>query len=53
MAMELYLNGKREEIKDNMTISSLLEEKKIKPEVVTVELNNSIVARILQSGRQH
>jgi cysteine synthase A len=45
MAMELYLNGKREEIKDNMTISSLLEEKKIKPEVVTVELNNSIVEK--------
>ncbi|PIR65469.1 MAG: cysteine synthase A, partial [Candidatus Omnitrophica bacterium CG10_big_fil_rev_8_21_14_0_10_43_8] len=39
MAVVIYLNGKKEEIEDNMKISKLLDMKQIRPEVVTVELN--------------
>jgi cysteine synthase A len=45
MAITLYLNGKKEEIKDDMKLSELLEFKKIRPEVVTVELNEKIVEK--------
>jgi len=41
----IHLNGKKEDIKTNTTILKLLEVKKIKPEVVTVELNEKIVDR--------
>jgi len=41
----IYLNGKKEDIETNTTILKLLEVKKIKPEVVTVELNEKIVDR--------
>ncbi len=43
--MFIYLNGKKEEIEDDMSISRLLERKKIRPEVVTVELNGHIIGR--------
>lgn len=43
--MLIYLNGKKEEIKEGMNISGLLEAKKIRPEVVTVELNDQIIER--------
>ena len=43
--MFIYLNGKKEEIEDDMSISRLLERKKIRPEVVTVELNGHIIDR--------
>src|SRR3989338_3662515 len=39
----IYLNGKKEELDQNITIAKLLEIKKVKPEVVTVELNEKIV----------
>ena len=45
MAVAIYLNGKKEEIEDNMNISGLLNAKKIRSEVVTVELNERIVAK--------
>jgi len=45
MAMAIYVNGKKEEIADGMNISNLLEAKKIRPEVVTVELNEKIIER--------
>jgi cysteine synthase A len=41
----IYLNGKKEEVQDNMSISGLLELKKIRPEVVTVELNEKIIEK--------
>src|SRR3990167_7012268 len=44
--MIILLNGKKEEIKEGANISSLLEAKKIRPEVVTVELNE----RVLDKG---
>jgi len=43
--MIIYLNGKKEEVPEGMTISKLLELKKIRPEVVTVELNDQIMER--------
>lgn len=43
--MEIYINGKKEKTEDDMTISSLLQKKKIRPEVVTVELNDKIIER--------
>ena len=45
MSITIYLNGKKEEIQDSFNISRLLEAKKIRPEVVTVELNEQIVER--------
>src|SRR3989338_6648463 len=39
----VYLNGKKEELMPGITIARLLEIKKVKPEVVTVELNEKIV----------
>lgn len=43
--MKLFINGKVEDIEDNLNISKLLELKKIRPEVVTVELNEGIISR--------
>ncbi len=43
MAMTIYLNGKKEEISDGMNLSKLLALKNIRPEVVTVELNEEII----------
>jgi len=45
MTVTIYLNGKKEKISDNMSVAELLEAKKIRPEVVTVELNESIIDR--------
>lgn len=45
MAVVIYLNGKKEEIEDNMKISKLLDMKQIRPEVVTVELNEKILEK--------
>ena len=45
MAISIYLNGKLEEVNSGVSISGLLEQKKIRPEVVTVELNDRIIER--------
>ena len=45
MGLAIYLNGKKEEIAGGMNISGLLEAKKIRPEVVTVELNGKIIEK--------
>lgn len=45
MPIFIYVNGKKEEIEEATTISKLLEAKKIRPEVVTVELNEQIIER--------
>ncbi|MDP2942050.1 MAG: sulfur carrier protein ThiS, partial [Candidatus Omnitrophota bacterium] len=45
MSIVIYLNGKKEEINDGMSIAGLLVIKKIRPEVVTVELNEKIVEK--------
>jgi len=45
MGITVYLNGKKEEIQEGMSIANLLREKKIRPEVVTVELNEQIIEK--------
>ena len=45
MAITIHLNGKSVDIGTDMSISTLLETKKIRPEVVTVELNDEIVGK--------
>ncbi|MBT9131062.1 MAG: Cysteine synthase [candidate division WS2 bacterium] len=45
MAITIFLNGKKEEIKNNISISGLLDAKKMRPEVVTVELNDKIIGK--------
>lgn len=45
MGMTLYLNGKKEEIEDAANIMELLKLKNIKPEGITVELNDKILER--------
>lgn len=45
MGVTIFLNGKKEEVNDGMTIAKILETKKIRPEVVTIELNEQIVER--------
>lgn len=43
MAITIILNGKKEEIEESTTILNLLEAKNIKPEIVSVELNDKII----------
>ncbi|MBU4342420.1 MAG: cysteine synthase A [Candidatus Omnitrophica bacterium] len=43
--MNILINGKKEELKDVVTVAKLLEQKKIRPEVVTVELNDKIIEK--------
>ena len=43
--MKILINGKSEKIKDGLTIKKLLELKKIRKEVVTIELNNEIIQK--------
>jgi len=45
MAMTIILNGKKEDVTDGMSVAELLSAKKIRPEVVTVELNDNILER--------
>lgn len=45
MAIAIVLNGKKEEVQSGITILKLLEIKNIRPEVVTVELNEKIIEK--------
>lgn len=45
MGVTIHLNGKKEDIENDISISELLEVKKIRPEVVTVELNDKIIEK--------
>ena len=45
MTTIIRLNGKKEKIEGDMSISKLLESKEIRPEVVTVELNDKIIEK--------
>jgi cysteine synthase A len=47
MSITIYVNGKKQDADDGMNISKLLDVKRIKPEVVVVELNDKIVERQL------
>ncbi len=45
MSIKILLNGKEEVLANEMSISELLKKKNIRPEVVTVELNEKIIDR--------
>jgi thiamine biosynthesis protein ThiS len=45
MSIKVFINGKQEEFEKEITISELLEIKKIRKEVVTVEYNEEIIKR--------
>ena len=45
MPITISVNGKKEDIPEGITVSKLLESKKIRAEVVTVELNDRIIEK--------
>jgi cysteine synthase A len=45
MGVTIYLNGKKEEVQDGMSVARFLAAKNIRPEVVTVELNEQIIEK--------
>ena len=45
MSMKVSINGKKEHLKDGMSIGALLVEREIRREVVVVELNGNILKR--------
>lgn len=50
--MDIFINGKRESIEEEVNVSRLLEMKNIRPEVVVVELNDEIIPREKYSDTQ-
>lgn len=48
--MKIFINGKGEKIKDGLTVEKLLEIKKIRKEIVTIELNNEIIQKKKYAG---
>ncbi|NOZ63861.1 MAG: cysteine synthase A [Caldiserica bacterium] len=45
MPVKILVNGKAEELESGLSIAEFLKRKKIRPEVVTVELNDKIIPR--------
>lgn len=45
MAIKVTINGKEETFEEDMTIGRLLQMRNVRPEVVTVELNDEIIHR--------
>lgn len=45
MAVTLSINGKRHEVEGGQTLSQILEEKKVRPEVSVVYLNKQRIER--------
>lgn len=43
--MRITLNGKETEIQENMTLEKLLDQMKLKPQMVACELNSKIIKR--------
>ena len=44
--MKIQLNGKEQQIQDGLTVSDLLLKWKIRPELVTVEVNETILQKL-------
>ena len=44
--MRINLNGKEQELKDGLTVSDLLLKWKVRPELVTVEVNETILQKL-------
>ncbi len=43
--MQVTINGKAQEIPNGITLAELLAKKELRPEMLTVELNQNILAR--------
>ena len=50
--IKIQLNGKEQEIKSGMTVSDLLLKWKIRPELVTVEVNENILQKLDYDGTE-
>lgn len=56
MGLQIYVNGKLEQFEKDITLSELLTQKKLRPEVLTVEINDDILkpedyeTKVLASG---
>ena len=50
--LKIQLNGKMQEINSGMTISDLLLKWKIRPELVTVEVNENILQKLEYDGTE-
>ena len=48
--IKIQLNGKEQEIQSGMTVSDLLLKWKIRPELVTVEVNENILQKLDYDG---
>ena len=44
--MKIKLNGKQQQIQDGLTVSDLLLKWKVRPELVTVEVNEAILQKL-------
>jgi thiamine biosynthesis protein ThiS len=44
--MKIFLNGKEQEIQSGMSVSDLLLKWKVRPELVTVEVNENILQKL-------
>ena len=44
--MKIKLNGKQQQIQDGLTVSDLLLKWKVRPELVTVEVNETILQKL-------
>ncbi len=45
MGIRIYLNGREHVVSPGLSVAGLLEEKRMRPEVVVVELNGRILAK--------
>ncbi len=52
MSVKIRLNGKEQEIQSGMTVSDLLLKWKIRPELVTVEVNENILQKLDYDGTE-
>ena len=46
MTIKIKLNGKQQEIAEGLTVSDLLLKWKVRPELVTVEVNETILQKL-------
>ncbi len=50
--IKIQLNGKEQEIQGGMTVSDLLLKWKVRPELVTVEVNENILQKLDYDGTE-
>ena len=48
--IEVYINGEKEKVREGATVSEVLMERKVKPEMVAVEINGKLIDREDYSG---